>query len=91
MKVLRSGFEKMTAAKVFDRLVTPSGTKIAMTADDLAQKSPRVSTVRGGAVPGQALLVAAARILLRHRTALTGEQTAPRYEIFHDVLVRGLA
>ena len=62
------------AARLFDHLVTPSGTKIAHEASDLAQFA--------GASEGEVRPVLA--VLANHRILRTDE--AGRWEIFHDVL-----
>ena len=79
--------EQETAARVFHYLVTPSGTKIAYTASDLA----------ASANVNQAEIV---RVLdrlshydvriLRPIDPLPDNPTEPRYEIFHDVLARAI-
>ena len=79
--------EKAIAAKVFDRLVTPSGTKIAMTADDLAQKA-RVPAAQVGGVLDK--LCSSGSRILRATAAPGGDEQPPRYEIFHDVLASAL-
>jgi WD40 repeat protein len=72
--------EQAYAARVFTRLVTPSGTKIAYSASDLAKldkvdRDRLVSTLE---------TLTRARIL-RSVASMTGEKE-PHYEIFHDVL-----
>lgn len=71
--------ERELAARVFDYLVTPSGTKIAHAVDDLARyadaPAERLRHVLG--------MLDAARILRRVPPRSGGP---PRYEIFHDVL-----
>lgn len=68
---------------IFDRLVTPSGTKIAHTAADLA-KFARVSTDKLQPILDE-LTGPKARILRPVAPPLDQLDT-PRYEIFHDVL-----
>ncbi len=71
--------EKDVAARMFDHLVTPSGTKIAHRVDDLAQYA---------AVP-QGALLAVLGTLNRERILRTvdgAHGSGERYEIFHDVL-----
>lgn len=67
------------AARLFDHLVTPSGTKIAHAVDDLARYA-RVEPERLEPVLGT---LDAARILRRVPGRSGGP---PRHEIFHDVL-----
>jgi WD40 repeat protein len=66
--------QQALAAVLFDHLVTPSGTKIAHEASDLAQFTGRPE---GEVTPVLATLV-------EHRILRTDE--GGRYEIFHDVL-----
>ena len=66
--------ERDIAARLFDHLVTPSGTKIAHEASDLAQFAARPEAVVRGVVT----------VLADHRILRTDE--AGRWEIFHDVL-----
>ena len=66
-------------ARLFNHLVTPSGTKIAHAVDDLARYA-RVEPERLEPVLGT---LDAARILRRVPGRSGGQ---PRYEIFHDVL-----
>lgn len=75
--------ERSIAASIFDRLVTPSGSKIAQTARDLAQYA---------SVSEQALhdvlerLASGQNRILRPVAPSPDRPDAPRYEIFHDVL-----
>jgi WD40 repeat protein len=66
--------EREIAARLFDHLVTPSGTKIAHEASDLAEFA--------GASEAEVQPVVAT--LARHRILRTDE--SGRWEIFHDVL-----
>jgi WD40 repeat protein len=66
-------------ARLFNHLVTPSGTKIAHAVDDLA----RYGGVDPGAVGPVLAALETARILRRVPGRSGGP---PRYEIFHDVL-----
>jgi WD40 repeat protein len=66
--------QREIAARLFDHLVTPSGTKIAHEASDLAEFA--------GAEEGEVTSVV--RTLARHRILRTDE--SGRWEIFHDVL-----
>ena len=79
--------EKAIAAQVFDRLVTPSGTKIAMTAEDLAKKA-RVPPAQVTAVLDK--LCSSGSRILRATAAAGGDDQPARYEIFHDVLAGAL-
>jgi WD40 repeat protein len=63
------------AASVFDHLVTPSGTKIALHAGDLAQYA---------GVPEESLRHVLGA--LSHDRIVHGVDGSDRYEIFHDVL-----
>lgn len=75
--------EQAIAASVFDRLVTPSGTKIAQTARDLARyarvSEPELDKVLERLAGGQ-------NRILRPVAPAADRPEAPRYEIFHDVL-----
>src|SRR5437870_6997993 len=75
------------AAKVFQYLVTPSGTKIAHTARDLAESA----VVDDAALTPilEALAIGYDRIL-RTVAALPERPTEPRYEIFHDRLAKAI-
>lgn len=77
--------EQEVCSSFFDRLVTPSGTKIAQTADDLvtyaARPAERVKPVLKK--------LADARVLRPIAPPMDQPQTA-RYEIFHDVLAPGI-
>ena len=66
--------EREIAARLFDHLVTPSGTKIAHEASDLAE----FAEVTAGEIH------AVTTTLARHRILRTDE--SGRWEIFHDVL-----
>jgi WD40 repeat protein len=78
--------DQALCADFFDRLVTPSGTKIACRLDDLKQwaGAGRASDVEGVV---KALAAPEARIL-RAIDPLPGQP--PQYEIFHDVLAAGV-
>ena len=71
--------ERDLVARLFNHLVTPSGTKIAHAVDDLARYGD-VDSASVGPVLGA---LEAARILRRVPGKSGGP---PRYEIFHDVL-----
>lgn len=75
--------EQAIAASVFDRLVTPSGTKIAQTARDLARYA-RVSEQELDLVLER--LAGGQNRILRPVAPAPDRPDAPRYEIFHDVL-----
>lgn len=75
--------ERIAAARMIDRLVTPSGSKIAYTEEDLLS----FAGDRKAVVP--ALIDRLAdkdRRLLRATAPLSGDAAEVRYEIFHDVL-----
>src|SRR5262249_7433718 len=72
--------EQAYAARVFTRLVTPSGTKIAYSASDLA----KLEKVDQDRLVSTLETLTRARIL-RSIASMTGEKE-PHYEIFHDVL-----
>ena len=75
--------ERDVAASIFHHLVTPSGAKIAHAASDLAVYCGRPE------LEVQALLEKLARgetRIVRPVPPPPGEERAPRFEIFHDVL-----
>jgi hypothetical protein len=79
--------EQDLAAKVFHRLVTPSGAKIAFSAGDLAQYeavSPEQLT------PILRRLEEGSRRILRRVAIGAGASAEPRYEIFHDRLGKAI-
>jgi hypothetical protein len=79
--------ERQAAARVFRYLVTPSGTKIAHSISDLAdyaalpqvQLEPIAEKLSGGDVR-----------IIRPVAPSPDRPTAPRYEIFHDVLAAAI-
>lgn len=75
--------EQHVAARIFRYLVTPSGTKIAQTAEDLARYS-ELSTEKAAAVLGK--LSGTEIRILRAVAPPPDSPGAVRYEIFHDVL-----
>lgn len=79
--------EQDTAAQVFRYLVTPSGSKIALTVADLLSytelPAPEISSVLQR-LSGQGVSI------LRAMNPLSGPDTATRYEIFHDVLATSI-
>ena len=70
-------------ASVFDRLVTPSGTKIALSASDLAKYTNRPAEEL---TPVLDKLWGSEARILRSVEPSPAEPDVPRYEIFHDVL-----
>lgn len=70
-------------ARIFDRLVTPSGTKVACREKDLAEwaedLAPRVPDVLRRLCTGDSRI-------LRPVAAAPGDDSGIQYEIFHDVL-----
>jgi WD40 repeat protein len=75
------------AAAVFQRLITSSGTKIALTAEDLAELAKRpVSAVR----EVLETLCSGPQRILRAVSPAAGVVGPPRYEIFHDVMGRAV-
>jgi WD40 repeat protein len=74
-----SARDRDLAAKLFNHLVTPSGTKIAHGIGDLA----RYASVSEREVAPVLAALAAERIL---RPVTTGQPDGSRFEIFHDVL-----
>ena len=74
--------EQAVCAAFFDRLVTPSGAKIACRLDDLADW---VGQARGR-LPGVVQTLSEARVLRAIAAPALGGPASPQYEIFHDVL-----
>jgi WD40 repeat protein len=68
------------AARLFGRLVTPSGTKIASLASDLAASEDLAPE------PVDEVLVQLADLRVLRTIAPVMGESKPRYEIFHDVL-----
>jgi WD40 repeat protein len=77
--------ERAIAANLFHFLVTPTGTKIAHTANDLASYSAKPQTK---VEPVLDRLSSPAVRILRCLAPEPGQ--APRYEIFHDVLAAAI-
>jgi hypothetical protein len=73
--------EQEVCADLFDRLVTPGGTKIAYLAEDLARHAGELAPL----VPAVLARLAATRIV-RGVEPPAGQGGSARYEIFHDVL-----
>ncbi|MEP7200127.1 MAG: AAA family ATPase, partial [Chloroflexota bacterium] len=80
-----SAAEQAICSSFFDRLVTPSGAKIAQTRDDLVQYSQQSEA----AVTPVLTKLGDARIL-RPVAPPLDQPEATRYEIFHDVLAPAL-
>jgi hypothetical protein len=79
--------ERDLAARMFDRLVTPGGSKIALAAADLAQyESVSDEVVR----PILQRLEQGNRRILRRVADPASPAAEPRYEIFHDRLGRAM-
>jgi hypothetical protein len=78
--------ERDLAFKVFHYLVTPSGTKIAHSVSDLSEYA-EVDERRLGSLLKR-LTAQDTRILRSFRTV--DDETKVRYEIFHDLLARGI-
>lgn len=74
--------ERTIAANFFDRLVTPSGTKIALTINDLAQYT------KANASSLQVVIEKLEKHRLLRKSMLSLEEE--QYEIFHDVLSQPL-
>jgi Novel STAND NTPase 1 len=75
--------ERDAAADVFHHLVTPSGTKIAHSASDLAEYTGRGEAEIGGLL--EKLATSETRII-RPIAPPPGSERPPRFEIYHDVL-----
>lgn len=79
--------QRAIAANIFDHLVTPSGTKIAQTEQDLAEYA-KVSYKELKAVLEQ--LARGDNRILRPVAGPLENPDVPRYEIFHDVLASAI-
>jgi hypothetical protein len=77
-----SDAQRELCSRFFDRLVTPSGSKVAYRIDDLAATA-EASREEVSAVIAQ---LTGERRVLRHIAAIPGEWGSERVEIFHDVL-----
>ncbi len=93
LKAVLSEEERSLCARLFDRMVTPSGMKIAMSARDLADMvNPKMDQEERDRWRKEVERVleklgkADSRIICPVISARDPEQ--PRYEIFHDVLAR---
>ncbi len=85
MKKLR-GAELELCARIFDRLVTPSGSKIAIKDTDLAEYAGDLKSLLP--VVLQKLAAPDARVL--RRLPVPGAAEGHRYEIYHDVLAAAI-
>ena len=74
-----SGEQQDVAARLFNHLVTPSGTKIAHEVSDLSDF---------GEAPGSEVELLLATLAGRRIVRSVDEGEHPRYEIFHDVLAQ---
>lgn len=82
-----TGEERDIAARIFHRLVTPSGAKIAFSAADLAQ----YETIEPERLaPILQRLEEGSRRILRRVASRSGAADEPRYEIFHDRLGKAI-
>ncbi len=74
--------ERMLCSQFFDRLVTPSGFKVACRRDDLIQWAGK----HAEQVPGILKHLEEGRILRRIEASSGSKDAPPLYEVFHDVL-----
>lgn len=79
--------EQAIAASVFERLVTPSGTKIALSTRDLAQYANVPENEMNGVLER---LAGGQNRLLCHVPPSPDQPDIPRYEIFHDILAAAI-
>ena len=77
--------DKEACARIFDRLVTPSGAKIAVKLRDLAFYAGDLASV----VPRLTKFLDQSRILARIPAPPGGTEDQDQYQIFHDVLAAG--
>jgi hypothetical protein len=82
-----SADERDVAARIFHRLVTPSGAKIAFSVTDLA-KYEAIDPER--LAPILRRLEEGSRRILRRVAARSDASAEPRYEIFHDQLGKAI-
>jgi hypothetical protein len=80
-------YARYVAARVFHHLVTPSGTKIAHTAGDLAAY---VGLAQADVEPVLEVLTGGEYRILRRVSAAEGDEAPTRFEIFHDVLAAAI-
>jgi hypothetical protein len=80
-------YSRYVGARVFHHLVTPSGTKIAHTAGDLAAY---VGLARADVEPVLEVLTGGEYRILRRVSAAEGDEAPTRFEIFHDVLAAAI-
>ena len=80
-------YERYVAARIFHHLVTPSGTKIAHSAQDLAAY---VGLAEPDVEPGLERLTDSKFRILRRVGGRQGDEGPARYEIFHDVLAAAI-
>jgi len=74
--------QRDAACAIFDRLVTPSGSKIAYSGEDLR----KFAGSRGEAVPSLLERLSDRHVRILRGVAPLGDSPEVRYEIFHDVL-----
>ena len=80
-------YERYVAARIFHHLVTPSGTKIAHSAEDLAAY---VGLAEPDVEPALERLTDSKFRILRRVGGRQGDEGPARYEIFHDVLAAAI-
>jgi Novel STAND NTPase 1 len=80
-------YARYVAARVFHHLVTPSGTKIAHTAGDLAAY---VGLAQADVEPVLEVLTGGEYRILRRVSAAEDDDAPTRFEIFHDVLAAAI-
>jgi len=85
-----SGDEQKMAAGSFNYLVTPSGTKIAQTAHDLAQYAELSPEKEKQLDQMMEKLASGERRIFRSVPPPKNQRDAHRYEVFHDVLAQAI-
>jgi uncharacterized delta-60 repeat protein len=83
--------EQAAAASVFRYLVTPSGSKIALSLSDLTGYSKLTDPAARAELTGVLNRLCGGEVrILRPLTAASGQAGEVRYEIFHDVLAKAV-
>jgi hypothetical protein len=85
-----SAKERLMGANIFNYLVTPSGTKIAQTAHDLADYANLSKEKEKQLDQMMEKLTAGDQRILRSVPPPANQPNASRYEVFHDVLAQAI-
>jgi WD40 repeat protein len=82
--------ERALGAQIFKFLVTPSGTKIAQTVDDLAGYARLSSSQKNQLAAMMEALSSGDKRILRAVPSPANQKDSARYEVFHDVLAQAI-